>query len=256
MLLSDMRSDVVDLREFYDTRTGHVARLLIRRALRTLWPNVRGEQLLGLGYATPYLRQFRDEAERVFAFMPAQQGVMHWPDDGPGSVALVDETELPLPDNSVDRVLLVHAVENSEALRYLLRETWRVMAGNGRLLVVVPNRRGVWARFERTPFGRGLPYTPSQLSRFLRDNMFTPTRSARALYIPPTRSNTLLRTAPAWERLGMRWFPTFAGVVVVEASKQLYAGTLSHEPARLRLGRPVVVPFPQVAGRGSDDGRA
>ena len=249
-----MRSDVVDLRDFYDTRTGHVARLLIRRALRNLWPDVRGQRVLGVGYATPYLTQFRDEAERVLGFMPAQQGVLHWPAEGPGAVSLVDETELPLPDNSMDRVLLVHAVEHSEALRYMLREIWRVMAGNGRLLVVVPNRRGVWARTDRTPFGGGLPYTSGQLSRFLRENMFTPTRSGRALYVPPTRSKALLRTAPAWERLGMRWFPTFSGVVVVEASKQLYAGTLRHEPVRLRLGRPVVVPFPQVANRGQAPG--
>ena len=245
-----MRSDVVDLRDFYETRTGHVARLLIQRAVRQLWPDARGQRVLGVGYATPYLRPFRDPAERVLAFMPAQQGVLHWPPEGPGAVALVDETELPLPDNSVDRVLLVHAIENSEALRYMLREIWRVMTGEGRLLVVVPNRRGLWARFERTPFGRGLPYTPSQLSRFLRDNMFTPTRTGRALFVPPTRSKTLLRTATAWERLGLKWFPTFAGVIMVEAGKQLYAGSLVHEPARLRVGRPVVVPFPQVANRG------
>ena len=189
-----MRSDVVDLRDFYETRTGHVARLLIRRALRDVWPDVRGQSVLGMGYATPYLLQFREQAERVLGFMPAQQGVLHWPEEGPRAVALVDETELPLPDNSIDRVLMIHAVETSEALRYMLREAWRVLAGNGRLLVVVPNRRGVWARFERTPFGRGLPYTPSQLSRFLRDNMFTPARTTRALYIPPTRSKALLRT--------------------------------------------------------------
>ena len=247
-----MWSDVVDLRDFYETRMGQVARHMIRRGVRSVWPNLAGQRLLGLGYATPYLRQFRGEAERVLALMPAGQGVLHWPPEGPNGVALADECELPLPDNAVDRVLVVHALENAELLRAMMREVWRVMTGEGRLLVVVPNRRGIWARVDRTPFGWGHPYSPSQLSRLLRDHMFTPVRTEQALFIPPTRSNTLLRSAAAVERLGRRWCPTFSGVVMIEAGKQLYAATPVRQRSRFR--RPVVVRFPQVAGRSSRDG--
>jgi SAM-dependent methyltransferase len=240
-----MWQDVVDLRDFYDTQLGDMTRRMVRRAIRSLWPSVAGQSVLGLGYATPYLRQFVPEAERVLAFMPATQGVVHWPPDGRGLTALIDETELPLPDCSLDRVLLVHAIENGEYQRDMLREIWRVLTGDGRLMVVAPNRRGIWARLERTPLGWGHPYSKAQLSRLLRDNMFTPTRSARALFMPPTRSRTLLRSAPAWERIGSRWFPTISGVVVLEAGKQLYASSL--RPARRRFARPIVVPFPQSA---------
>ena len=242
-----MWHDVVDLREFYETRRGQVARHMMRRAIRSVWPDVKGQSLLGRGFATPYLRQFKGEAERVLAFMPSSQGVLHWPPEGPGVVALVEETELPLPDYSVDRVLLVHGLENSESLRALLREIWRVLTGDGRLLTVVPNRRGIWARSDRTPLGWGHPYSAAQLSRVLRDNMFTPTRTERALYVPPTRSHTLLRSAPAFERMGSRFFPTFSGVVMIESGKQLYAG--SAKRVRKRLGRPVIVQLPQAAGR-------
>lgn len=243
-----MWHDVVDLREFYETRRGQVARHMVRRAVRSVWPDVKGQSLLGLGFAAPYLRQFMGEAERVLAFMPASQGVMHWPPEGPGLVSLVEETELPLPDYSVDRVLLAHGLENADSLRALLREIWRVLMGDGRLLVVVPNRRGLWARSDRTPLGWGHPYSAAQLSRVLRDNMFTPTRTVRALYVPPVANYTFLRSAPAWERIGVRFFPTFSGVVMIEAGKQLYAGTV--KPAKQRkLVRPVVVSLPQAAGR-------
>lgn len=243
-----MWHDVVDLREFYETRRGQVARHMVRRAVRSVWPDVKGQRLLGLGFAAPYLRQFMGEAERVLAFMPASQGVMHWPPEGPGLVSLVEETELPLPDYSVDRVLLAHGLENADSLRALLREIWRVLTGEGRVLVVVPNRRGLWARSDRTPLGWGHPYSAAQLSRVLRDNMFTPTRTERALYVPPIANYTFLRSAPAWERMGARFFPTFSGVVMIEAGKQLYAGTL--KPAKQRkLARPVVVSLPQAAGR-------
>ncbi len=223
MLVPAMWTDAVDLRDFYSSTLGQVARRMIRRRLRQLWPDVTGESVLGIGYATPYLNSFRSEAERVLAAMPAAQGVLHWPSDDPGLTTLVDEMELPFPDLSMDRVLLIHALECAEQVRPMMREVWRVLAGSGRLLVVVPNRRGIWARVERTPFGHGLPYTPGQLSGVLRDNLFTPTESHRALFVPPVSSRMILSSAPAWERIGERAFMTFSGVVMMEAVKQIYA---------------------------------
>jgi SAM-dependent methyltransferase len=199
-------------------------------------------RLLGLGYATPYLRPFLGEAERVIAFMPAGQGVLAWPAEGPNCVALAEEWELPLPSFSVDRVLLVHGLEFSEQVRPLLKEVYRVLAGGGRLLVVVPNRRGIWARVDATPFGQGHPYTPGQLSLLLREESYTPERSAAALYLPPTRSRMMLRSAAAWEQVGERWFMTFAGVSIIEATKQIYA---KPTPARKVRRRPVYLPVPQ-----------
>jgi SAM-dependent methyltransferase len=246
-ILPRMWNDVVDLRDFYDTRLGQVTRHLIRRRIRTIWPDLRGQSLLGIGYATPYLRQYRDEAERVLAIMPAGQGVLPWAPDGRNLVALADETELPLPDVCFDRVLLVHGLECGEHVRDLLREIWRVMSGGGRLLIVVPNRRGIWAQTDRSPFGQGHPYSPPQLSRLLRDNLFTPTHVSQALFIPPVRSTTLLRMAPAWERIGRRWLAQLGGVVLMEAGKQIYAATAVREKRRRR---PVIAPFPQpAAGR-------
>src|SRR5262249_56593935 len=181
-----MYSDVVDLRDFYATSLGQVACRMIRRRTRLIWPDLAGMRLLAMGYAVPYLRPFRDEAERVLAVMPALQGVLPWPADGKNVVALADESELPFDDASIDRVLLIHAVESSEEVRPLLKEVWRVLTGPGRALIVVPNRRGIWARLDRTPFGHGHPYTPAQLQRLLREEMFTPVQSGAPLFIPPT----------------------------------------------------------------------
>ncbi|MFO0995789.1 MAG: methyltransferase domain-containing protein [Alphaproteobacteria bacterium] len=224
-----MAMDVIDLRDFYESGLGRLARRLVLRRIRQLWPDVRGDVVLGLGYATPYLRAFRDEAGRVIALMPAAQGVLHWPPGEAGLVALAEESELPLPDLSADRIILAHGLEFSEQVRPLLREIWRLLSDRGRLLIVAPNRRGIWARFEHTPFGQGLPYTPGQLSRLLRENMFTPIRIEGAVHIPPIRSRMFLTTALAWERVGEPWLGSFGGVVVIEAAKQIYAA----EPARV-----------------------
>jgi SAM-dependent methyltransferase len=211
-----------------------MARRVIRQHIRRAGPDVRGSRVLGLGYATPYLLSFREEAERVVAVMPAQQGVLHWPADAPNLVALAHEDELPFPDVIFDRVLLVHALECSERLRPMLREVWRVMADGARLLVVVPNRLSFWSMIDRTPFGQGHPYTLTQITQLMRDNLFTPAESTFALFVPPSRRRIVIHSAPAWEKVGTQVLPHLGGVVLVEATKQIYAGTPLPAPARRR----------------------
>jgi SAM-dependent methyltransferase len=241
-----MYCDVVDVREFYRSSLGQVALRQLRHRIREFWPDLTGQSILGLGYATPYLRPFLGEAQRAVAVMPAAQGVVFWPREAPGLVALSEEWSLPFDDLTFDRVLIVHGLEATERSRQMLREVWRVLAGGGRLLVIAANRSGLWSRTERTPFGHGSPYSTIQLNVMLRDNLFVPERAAKALFIPPVRSRFLLSTAPAWERLGDRWFSTFAGVTMVEATKQIYALS-GPEPtaSRRRLGFARPVPEPK-----------
>jgi hypothetical protein len=134
----------------------------------------------------------------------------------------------------MDRVLMVHSLECAEQLRHMLREVWRVMSDSGRLIIVAPNRRGIWARLERSPFAHGQPYSQGQLSRLLRDNMFTPVRSRIGLYVPPSRARLMLSSAPAWEEVGRRLFPAFGGVVFIEVAKEIYAGQLTGKRASKR----------------------
>ena len=62
-----------------------------------------------------------------------------------------------------------------------------------------------------------------------------PRDSDTALFIPPATSRVMLRSAAAWERIGKRWFPTFAGVLLVEATKQIYAKPAAARAPRRRL---------------------
>ena len=245
-----MSLDVVDLRNFYAQALGRVARRFIGRGIRSRWGDIRALRVLGVGYPTPYLGLFREEAERCLAVMPAEQGVVKWPSDRPGLVALANASELPLPDAAVDRVLLVHALEMSQDAGTLLREVWRVLAAGGRLLAVVPNRRGVWARTDTTPFGHGRPYSRAQIIQLLRETWFTPTGWDEALYVPPIGRQWFLRSAVAWERTGATISAPFAGVHIVEATKQVYrAIPVRRERQRLVPALdPVMAPSPGGAG--------
>lgn len=238
-MLPAMTIDIVELAAFYEAPLGRIARHLLTARLRSRWPTTAGARVLGLGYAAPYLRAVTEEAERAFAMMPAAFGISAWPTEGPVRAALVSEDCLPLPDASVDRILVVHGFEHVDSPQKVMRELWRVLAPGGRLLAVVPNRSGLWARAETTPFGSGRPYSRRQVDRLLDANLFTALAWDEALFVPPWPRRFLLGSARAWERLGSRFCPAFGGVILVEAEKRMFQGV----PAKGRPARaPLLVP--------------
>lgn len=239
-----MHLDAIDLRNFYARRLGLMVRRLMRPRFRTFWPDVRGLRVFGLGYATPYLAEFRKEAQCIGALAPVRLGALPWPERSASRTALVEETDLPLDDETADRVLIVHMLEWSEHPHALLREIWRVLAPTGRVLIAVPNRRGLWARMDTTPFGYGSPFSRSQLTRLLKDAMFQPESWHYVLHPPPFDWRLLTRWPDFWERAGDLLWPAFSGVIVVEATKQVYAASPVRESAR-RMRRRV---FPVPAG--------
>lgn len=240
-----MYESVYDFKAFYNGKVGRVVRRVLQERIREMWPDLQGLSLMGTGYATPYLRVFRDEAERVFAMMPAGQGAHDWPHEGPNCVAMTEAAELPLAAESVDRILMVHDLEFMEFMKPSLQEIWRVLKPNGRLMVVVPNRSGFWARTDWSPFGHGRPYSVTQLTYFLRDALFVLERTEEALFIPPVQYSPFLKSAGLFERLGRTIVPIVAGVHMMEASKQVYATADPGSGSKVTVrGRGIFVPKP------------
>lgn len=221
-----MAQDIVDLIDFYATSLGQTTATHIRAMLTDLWPNHSSDTYLSIGYPLPFMPVMLENKppQRTLVFMPAQQGIIHWPDESKNVCCLINEDSLPLPDESVDRILVIHSLEHAEHARPYLRELWRVLASNGRLVVVVPNRRGLWAQLDETPFGHGNPYTMTQLSRLLKENQFTPLRSLRGLYAIPSHSRILKNVSKILEKIAPALLSKFSGLVCIEASKQVYCG--------------------------------
>ncbi|MFV0279737.1 MAG: class I SAM-dependent methyltransferase [Rhodoblastus sp.] len=240
-----MRLDVVDLRTFYASPLGMVTGRFLNRAVQARWGACSGLAVMGIGYALPYLAQFQNEAVRVIAFMPAEQGVVNWPTSGPSASALVEATALPLPDSCIDRALVVHALEVSEQGHDMLAEIWRILTPGGRMILIAPNRGGLWSRVDATPFGHGQPFSRGQLRELMRETMFSPIHWGEALYGAPCQRRFALRLAPVLERIGARLSLPGAGVLVVEATKQLYRPLGGHRFARRSLplpAEPVLAP--------------
>lgn len=248
-----MRRDISDLQRFYAGPLGAAAQAMIGRKLVEAWEGARGLDVLGVGYATPFLEPFRAEARRVLAAMPERQGVEVWPGPedgwaGRNLACLTGETKLPFPNALFDRIVMAHALEESDEPGALLAEVRRVLAPSGRLIVVAASRTGLWSLAEHTPFGHGRPFTRSQLEGAVREAGLEPIAWSRALYAPPLRA--FAPWAEAIEHIGSRLAPPLSGVVMLEAVKQTFAvrprGAVA--PA---FARPVFRPVPAGAATRS-----
>lgn len=247
-----MRRNVLDLREFYATPLGGAAHAMIAAKVEQAWGAARNLDVLGLGYATPYLDLLEGGPRRLVAAMPAAQGAEVWPSAGPPKVCLVHEARLPFRNALFDRILLVHALEESDDPLAVLREAWRVLAPSGRIIVVAANRRGPWSNAETTPFGHGRPYARSQLESLIREAELEPTAWSRALYLPPWTWTA--RWAEAFEQTGAWAWPMLSGVILLEAVKQTFAVTPRGSGARTPAFSPGVLAPRPAAGAAKDNG--
>lgn len=214
-----MHQDVCALRDFYYTTSlGRAAQKAMRDRVRAVWPDAAGQSVAGFGFAAPLLRPFLADAQRVIALMPAQQGVMHWPADGKNCSVLAEETCWPVATESIDRLIFLHGLETSERPAALLEEAARVLRLGGQALFILPNRSGMWARQDGTPFALGRPYSRSQIDGQLADHGFSPMSHTAALFFPPRGSAQWLRWAMTLEHLGRRLTQGHAGgVLIVQA---------------------------------------
>lgn len=246
-----MHLDVQDLRNFYyRSALGRAAQGSLRRRMTEIWPEAKGQTVAGFGFAVPLLRPFLADARRVIALMPGPQGVMPWPPDGANVAVLTEETLWPIETGHIDKLIIMHGLETSERAYDLLEEAWRVLGPGGKVLFIVPNRAGLWARRDRTPFGFGQAYSASQLETQLRKHQFLPERHLGALYQFPSTRKLWMKSGAMFEKVGRAMPGMIAGgAFMVEASKRVYPpkGRAVSATAR-RQKLPQGVPSP-VAGR-------
>ena len=227
------KSDAYSLKRFYNKFHGRVMRRILRDHLVDMWPETKGLTVMGYGYTPPYMRPYLEKSERSFVVFPSQLGAHHWPDRAPNLVCVSAEDQLPIETNSIDRIIIFHALEFLDYPDEVFAELWRVLKSTGKIMVIVPNRMGLWARADWTPFGQGRPYSAHQVENLLHENRFVHERTRHALFSPAFKNPLFFRLASMFEAIGKYLYPALGGVHMIEASKQLYAGSRG-TPARTK----------------------
>ncbi|WP_336293822.1 class I SAM-dependent methyltransferase [Bartonella sp. CB169] len=234
--------DIVTLKDFYVSSLGLRVQETLCDQLNLWWPNLADKRVMGLGYAPPYLSALCTRAQQCFAFMPAAQGASPWPCAKKVATALVFEEDLPLPDASVDCVLLIHALEYTENAYETLNEIWRVLVPNGSLIVIVPNRPGFWARNSCTPFGYGEPYSRQQIARLFEKTNFISGSMQEIVHYMPSSGYVSRLFSFFYEPLARYLLPYFGGLLMCQAQKRVYQGLLVQRRQSRRIFIPALSP--------------
>lgn len=236
-----MRQPASSLEAFYATRLGQTAAARIGQRLSDLWGPCQGLSLLGVGFPQPILPLWQDTARCAIGIVTEETTVTTGPLKGPrgGKIAPALDHRLPFGDGAFDRIVLLHAIEEAESPRAALREAWRVLAPEGRIVVATANRKSFWSLAESKAFGHGRPWTRKQLITLLNDGLFQVTASTTAVHMPPLNWPMITVASESWERVGELVTPSLGGVVLVEAVKHIYANPRGSAPAAVTKAAPV-----------------
>ena len=215
-----MSFDVVDLKEFYQSPTASSVLPVFQKILGKLRCSNKDNLGLFVGFGVPYA----DKAKNEFLLMPAHMGVLAWPDSKSNRALLSYEDEWPFVDHMFDEIVIVHGLEYAQNSGKIIEECYRCLRPEGRLVVVVPNRRSIWVRSDKTPLGFGQPYTLTQLSIILKKYDFISVDVARGLYSFPSKRFLSNIWSVLFELIASRTLQKFSGLVGVVAIKRVYAG--------------------------------
>ena len=218
-----MRQSAATLEAFYTTRLGRAAADRIGQRLLDLWGPCDGQTVLCIGFPAPLLALWQDSARTCIGVLPEDMGAARLTSVRGGVLTLSPESRLPFGDGVFDRICMLHALEEADSPRLLMREVWRILAPEGRLALAAANRKSLWSLNEGKAFGHGRPWTRRQLISFISDGLFQVTASTTAVHMPPLNWSLITAASKSWERAGELITPGLGGVVLIEAVKHLYA---------------------------------
>lgn len=218
-----MRQSSATLEAFYATKLGQKTAQRLTDRLSDLWETKQTERVLGIGYPLPLMPLWGSQSKACIGVIPEEIGETRLQGPRGQTLSFAPEHRLPFSEGVFDKVILLHALEEAESPRQILREAWRVMAPEGRIVVAVTNRKSMWSLNDAEPFGHGRTWTRRQLIRFLNDSLFQVTASTTAVHMPPLNWPIITAASRSWEQVGEFITPGLGGVVLVEAVKRLYS---------------------------------
>ena len=215
--------NVDKLIKFYDSFLGKAAVQLIEARLKNTFQDTMNLKILGIGYPVPWIENFSVIARDLFLGTPSEFNDFKWSRNMLNQSFVFDHISLPIPDFYFDKVFICHLIEISSEVEKLISEIWRILDGQGKLILILPNRLGLWSRNENNPFGQGTPFSSFQIVSLLSQNGFKNIKINFSLYFPPVENKIVLNNADKFEFIMSKIFPSMGGIMIVEATKSIYA---------------------------------
>lgn len=194
-----MQQNVEKLHEFYSSQTGKTFAKTIQTSIQKTWQINEHEKTAALGFCSPFSENFKKCENHV--------------DD---SVAKMQETELAFRNAELNKILVIHSLENSHYPQLALQEVYRVLEPDGQLLLVVPNKKNSW---KNSPIAGENQYSPRDIQMMLLASKFNIKSVRQAVFYSPKMSKGV---AEAVNSVMQSFLPFFGAVTVFHAEKKIF----------------------------------
>jgi SAM-dependent methyltransferase len=197
---------------------------------------------------------FDETVADIFGFHALQIGLPECPllaqsrivskwslDYDPPADIIADPHGLPFAENTIDLIVMPHALEFTDDPHLMLREAWRVIRPDGQIVIAGFNPFSLFGakRYfgrQQTPPWNGNFIALYRMKDWLTLLGFDVVGGRLDCYAPPFTHEPWLARSGFFERAGDRWWPIGGGVYFLRATKHVH-GMRVITPARQRRER-------------------
>ena len=229
-----MDRQIISLRDWFETPPGQYLLEWERAQFDSALADIFGYHALQLGLPELPLLRANRMPHRWAASAPSVNG-LELNVDASQVMLATDYAALPFPANSLDLVVLPHALELGADPHATLREVERVLVPEGRVVISGLNPASLWGLRQRRAhlyrkLGFGKLFLPQggefigywRLRDWLRLLNFEVETGRFGCYRPSVDSETWLRRLEWMDRAGQRWWSIFGAVYFVVAVKRVH----------------------------------
>ncbi|TGW15883.1 methyltransferase domain-containing protein [bacterium NHP-B] len=157
-----------NFRSFYDTPVGRFTRQAIMSSLK-LPAHPPTHNVLGVGYVEPFFDAITTAHKVALTPRPLLMDTQHaYP-----TLPLDDHAPFPLKDRTFDYVYVFHSFEYTTFPTHFLREVWRMLAPDGKLVMLVPEDHPAWHQPPYNHLPPGHVHTDQDIETLLEDTFLT-----------------------------------------------------------------------------------
>ena len=222
-----MYQDIIKLEKFYQSELGKAVQDKIYLKLKKYIYLYDGEKLGSFGFGEPYLSLLPKKNISIFNLFSEQTGIKKNILNEKLFNVLISEEQLPFEDLFLSHIVCIHYLEHSENLKKTLRELWRVLSSEGKIYIILPNKKSSWSFSSKSPFSTGFGFSKNQINQVLEDNFFEVQSIERLVYFPSWNSKLLLNNRLFFEKIGSYFWRFFNGLYLCVATKRIYAKSKS-----------------------------
>ena len=217
-----MYLDILNYQKFYNSSIGKFLSSHIQDQLKKYCFLYDNQNIGCFGYSEPYLNFLKKFSISSTYCFSKRMGIL---DDSimKGNKVLIDEEKIPFQDSFFDHIFLIHYLENNYNTKASLREIWRSLAPEGKLYIIVPNKKSSWYLSDKSPFSSGNGFSKKQISELLEDSFFDIQNIDRLVYFPNTTMKFINNNNALIDKFGSFFFKYFNGVYFCVVKKRIYA---------------------------------